>query len=109
MKEPLKESEKSQNQDCPSGFYWIRDGYAPKVGAWHKVSDAIPDEDPYWGNDFRSIEVEIFDNGKNRIGYCLENDQDYAHDRFNWFLQGRDMYRTDGVTHWKFLSSPPKA
>jgi hypothetical protein len=53
-----------------------------------------------WGIAYQSIEVLVSDGKKIYIGYATR-EEDSGH--INWYQQGRDAYRLEGIIKWKYL------
>lgn len=87
-------------------YGYIRPGYTPPETGWYDVEDCLPLMDDGIGGivRLRSRPVLIWLGYYTTIGYLQQRaDKEFAAE---WQLAGRDGYRAENVTYWRWL--PPR-
>ena len=78
------------------------------LSQWKSVKDTFPPHrDDGWNNETDC--VLIFDGRTVFIGYAMKyiKDMEEEETEWRWYLQGRDAYRIENITHWMELPKPP--
>lgn len=85
-------------------FQILREGFTPQPLSWYSVEDCLPKirEDDYGINQSKRV-LMLMKGGVMLVGYLQQWD-DYSPE---WVQCGRDGYKAENVTHWRWLPMPP--
>lgn len=86
-------------------FGFIRQGFTPQALEWYSVEDCLPKirEDTYGINQSKRV-LMLMTGGVMLVGYLQQWD-DYGPE---WVQCGRDGYKAENVTHWRWLPMLPQ-